>query len=283
MSTLRQPVPLIPKEFIRPDADVTALVGKCGHVLACVHAPNYTAVVSASDVIGMRVAELYKPFPLEAERLLERTFAGESNWAALNLPTHTDLGTLERRYVVAASPWQPINGQPVALMRMRLISDSLRDALEGIGTRADNLTERVDHLFSQETSLDDVYIDALLDLTMKETGFDLAVHLDETGTILDIFDVTKSTIRDHHPVGSNYLHFMERFDPQFVERWHWVLEHKHYFNSYETLPTSDGQLSKVISRIRVTDMKTDGGLRVLQAFLKHIESYPADADGLQPK
>ena len=263
------PIPLIPKEVVKPDADITALVNEDGYILNAVHALEFAPIVQAKDVVGKHLSELYKPVPNEILRCLERAFEGEAHWAAITLPTITPVGLIDRRFVVAFEPWESIGDKAAALIRMKLISDDLTEALEHSGTSRNKLRQRANHLISSEFSLNGVYVDALIDLTMRQSGFDATMMLDEDGVVLDVFSLVKAP----NPIvpGSNFIEFMETFDTDFRARWNFALDHWQYINAIEEIPMSQGQTAKVLVRLRVTTVRTPAGKRIVQVFVRTLD------------
>ncbi len=266
---MTKPVPLIPKRRIKPDADITALINEDGYILNSVHAEKFLAIVKPADVIGKHLSDLYNPVPNEFIRALERAFEGESHWKTVTLPTITPLGIIDRRFVVAYLPWQPIEGKAVALLRGKLLSDDLNEALQHMkqGQRK-HLRERANYLISGEFSLDDVYIDAITDVVMRQSGFDATILLDEDGLVLDIFSNTgePSVV----PEGGNFLEFMAMIDAGFAGRWQFMLDHSQYVNGIEEFPNLEGEPVRILSRARVTRLKSDTGRRIVQVFARKI-------------
>lgn len=265
----KQPIPLIPKRVIKPDADITGLVNEDGYILNLVYAPKFASIINTKDVIGKHLSELFKPVPNEVLRCLERAFEGEAHWAALTLPTQTPVGVIDRRFVVAFELWESIAGKSVALVRMKLLSDDLTEALEHTGTTRNKLRQRANHLISSEFSLSGVYVDALIDLTMRQSGFDATMMLDEDGVVLDMFSLVKTP--SPVPEGGNFVEFMKLFDVSFQERWNFVLDHWQYVNAIEEIPLPDKKKMRVLVRLRVTTLRTPDDRRIVQVFVKALD------------
>ncbi len=265
----REPASSIPKSLVKPDADITALINEEGYVLNTVHAQSFVAIVPPSDAIGRHLSDLYRPVPEEILQCLEQTFDGSAHWAALTLPTVSAMGIVERRFVVAFEPYEAINNKQVALVRMKLLTDNTTDALEHVGKTQNALRTRANYLISDEFSLNSVYMDALVDVSMRQSGFDAAILLDEDGVVLDVFNVSSNppTVQK----GGNFVDFLSLYDPGFQDRWDFALNHWQYINSIEQFPLPDGSAIAVLIRLRVTDLIGPNGKRIVQVFARQLE------------
>lgn len=210
------PIPLIPKGAIKDDADITALINDQGYVLNSIHHQRFKAVIAAREVIGKHVSDIYRPVPNDFLRCLERAFEGERFWKALTLPTITPIAVVDRKFVIDFQPWEPIDSRQVALVRSRSLEDDLSEALGESNRRSKAMRERANYLIQGEFSLDDVLVDALMDVTLKQVGFDATIMLDEDGLVLDVYNLSSDD--PPVPVGANFVDFMMMFDPDWRER-----------------------------------------------------------------
>ncbi len=269
MTDKPKPIPLIPKDLIKSDADITALVNEHGYILNCVYATAFAPLIPVNDVVGKHLSELYRPVPGEILSSLERAFEGEAHWTAITLPTPTPVGTIDRRFVVAYETHDNIDGNQVVLVRMKLLSDDITEALEHVGTTQNSLRERANYLISDEFSLNSVYLDALIDVTMRETGFDATILLDEDGVVLDVFSLANTP--PAVPEGANFIEFLTSFDPGFQERWDFLLNQWQYINAIEQIPMPGGSDIAMLIRVRVTKLQTPEGKRVVQVFASKLD------------